>query len=91
MDEVLEALYKVAESGSGEEYWLFNEDFARSYAACAKYAEDARHKLEIQLCGTDAKLFRTYAENTEELERHRRHILFHRGLAMGVYLATLGR
>ena len=91
MHEVLEALYKIAESTSGETYWLFSEDFAQSYAICCQYAKEARDKLTQQLSAVDATLFEKYIDNEQELEMHERHILFHRGLAMGIYLATLGR
>ena len=91
MNEMLDALYRVASESSIRSYWLFNEDFASSYANCRDFAERKRKELEGQSSRRDWELFTCYMDNMEEKTEHERHILFNQGLSMGIMLASMGR
>ena len=91
MNEMLDALYRIASESSIRSYWLFNEDFANSYANCRGYAERERKELEERLTHRDRELFKRYMDNMEEQTEHERHILFNQGLSMGIMLASMGR
>lgn len=88
--EVLDALYAAA-NGNSPGYWLFDEGQAESYGKCSYYAEEQREQLRERLGAEDRELFNKLMDNLDEQAEYERHILFHRGLAIGVMLATLGR
>lgn len=89
---LLEALFDTAgKDGREPGYWVFDPDIAEEYRDCSRYAENAREELRRTLSGGAVSVFERFMDNSEEQRGLEKRIMFNRGLAAGIYLASLGR
>lgn len=88
MNNILSSLYNCAIEGTDQQF-LTRDEF-RDYRSARQSKEKQYGRLEEVLEGEPLRLFKLYADNSEEAQYHANVSAFRKGLAMGLKLGAFG-
>ena len=89
MNSILDALYRAATEEHDLSRWLFDTFQAGEYRDCVRYAESQEEQLRSQLSAPALGTFEHLMDNLEDRRSLETHMLFNRGLAIGIHLGSM--
>ncbi len=86
----LDALFKYAYERHDLNQWFHDEDMAQDYHDSVRCADIDEQKLLNVLEGETLNIFKRYLDHRASMFDHEYQLLFREGLALGIYLGSLG-